>query len=78
MFAIDPAFAAGAEPLAGLALCEVWLQRDARYPWLILIPRVAGAVEVEDLSQGDRTRLIEEIVLAGRAVRRKRPAASRS
>ena len=69
MFAIDPAFTTGAEPLASLLLCEVWLQRDARYPWLILIPRVAGAVELEDLASEDRARLIEEIVLAGGAVR---------
>jgi diadenosine tetraphosphate (Ap4A) HIT family hydrolase len=69
MFAIDPAFAAGAEPLASLPLCEVWLQRDARFPWLILIPRVAGAVELEDLAPDERARLVEEIVLVGAAVR---------
>ncbi len=69
MFAIDPAFALGAEPLASLRLCEVLLQSDARYPWLILIPRVVGAVELEDLSAGDRALLLGEIVLAGAAVR---------
>ena len=69
MFAIDPAFAVGAEPLTALRGSEVWLQRDARYPWLILIPRVAGAVELEDLSPDDRARLMEAIVVAGGAVR---------
>jgi diadenosine tetraphosphate (Ap4A) HIT family hydrolase len=69
MFAINPAFSAGAEPLFSLALSEVWLQRDARYPWLILIPRVPGAVELEDLPSKARARLVEEIVLAGVAVR---------
>ena len=69
MFAIDPAFAAAAEPLARLRLCQVLMQRDARYPWLILVPRVPGAVELEDLSPDDRGRLMEEIVLAGDAVR---------
>jgi len=69
MFAIDPAFNLGAEPLARLVLCDVWLQRDARYPWLVLIPRVAGAVELEDLPADDRARLVEEIVITGAAVR---------
>jgi diadenosine tetraphosphate (Ap4A) HIT family hydrolase len=67
--ALDPAFEAGSAPLASLPLCEVRLQLDARFPWLILLPRVAGAVEIEDLAKADRTRLVEEIVLAGQAVR---------
>jgi diadenosine tetraphosphate (Ap4A) HIT family hydrolase len=69
MFTVDPAFAIGATPLASLGLSEIWLQRDARFPWLILIPRTAAAVELEDLSRDDRHRLVDEIVLAGTAVR---------
>ena len=69
MFVLAPAFLAGSEPLASLGLCEARFQIDARFPWLILIPRVARASEIEDLGIGDHARLIEEIVLAGRAVR---------
>ncbi len=69
MFAPDPAFAAGSAPLASLALCEVRLQLDARFPWLILLPRIVDAREIEDLSAAGRARLVEEIVLAGAAVR---------
>jgi diadenosine tetraphosphate (Ap4A) HIT family hydrolase len=68
-FALDPAFEAGSAPLASLLLCAVRLQLDARFPWLILIPRLAGAVEIEDLATGDRVLLIEEVILAGQAVR---------
>lgn len=68
-FAVDPAFEAGSVPVGDLPLCHVRLQADARWPWLILIPRRAGLREVEDLSAADRARLIEEAVLAGRAVR---------
>jgi diadenosine tetraphosphate (Ap4A) HIT family hydrolase len=68
-YALDPAFAAGSTALARLALCDVRLQRDARFPWLILVPRVAGARELEDLSPADRARLTDEIVRAGHAVR---------
>jgi diadenosine tetraphosphate (Ap4A) HIT family hydrolase len=69
MFTLAPAFATSSRPLAVLRLCEARLQLDARFPWLVLIPRVSGAVELEDLSPDDRARLTEEIVLAGRAVR---------
>jgi diadenosine tetraphosphate (Ap4A) HIT family hydrolase len=68
-FALDPAFVATAAELGELGLCHARLQLDARYPWIVLIPRVAGARELEDLSVADRARLIEETVLAGSAVR---------
>lgn len=69
MFAVDPAFDAASEPLVSLPLCEARLQNDARFPWLILIPRIAGVVEIEDLGPEDRARLMDEAVLGGRAVR---------
>lgn len=69
MFALDPAFLAASEPLISLPLCEARLQNDRRFPWIILIPRVAGAVEIEDLQPEARDCLLDEAVLAGRAVR---------
>lgn len=68
-FQVDPAFEAGSIAVGDLPLCHVRLQADARWPWLILIPRLPGLREVEDLSPADRARLIEETVLAGQAVR---------
>ncbi|CAL1690255.1 hypothetical protein MMB232_00377 [Brevundimonas subvibrioides] len=68
-FAVDPAFEAGSVFVADRDLCQVRLQDDARFPWLILIPRVAGAVELDDLSGADRIRLMTEIVAAGDRVR---------
>lgn len=70
MFRIDPAFEATSEPLADLGLCHARLQDDARFPWIVLIPRLPGLRELEDLSADDRMRLMEEVVAAGRAVRR--------
>jgi len=55
--------------VADLPLCEVRLQDDVRYPWLVLIPRQAGLTEIEQLDVGHRLQLMEEIVLAGAAVR---------
>lgn len=69
MFEIDSAFLATSEPLARLPLCDARLQADARWPWVVLIPRVVAARELEDLPASRRTQLMEEILLAGMAVR---------
>lgn len=69
MFQIDPAFLATSHDLGELGLCHARLQDDARYPWIVLIPRVAAARELEDLSREDLARLTDEILAAGRAVR---------
>lgn len=68
-FQLDPAFVATSHKVADLPLCEVRLQDDARYPWLVLIPRQPGLREIEELDVGHRIQLMEEIVLAGSAVR---------
>lgn len=68
-FVLDPAFVATAAALGELPLCHVRLQLDARYSWVVLIPRVSAARELEDLSPADRGTLMEEVVLAGAAVR---------
>lgn len=69
-FQADPAFDAGSVGVCDWPLCQVRLQDDARFPWLILIPRRAGLRELEDLTREDRARLMDEIIRAGEAVRR--------
>ena len=69
-FEAAPAFEAGSVVAAEWPLCHVRLQDDARFPWLILIPRVEGAVELEDLSVEQWAMLMEETVRAGALVRR--------
>lgn len=68
-FSVAPAFEAGSVAAAEWPLCHVRLQDDARFPWLILIPRVEWAVELEDLSVEQRAILMEETVRAGALVR---------
>ena len=68
-FILSRAFLETSAPLASLGLSDARLQADARWPWIVLIPRVAKAREIADLSAADRARLIEEITVAGRAVR---------
>lgn len=68
-FIVDPAFEAVSVRAADWPLCQVRLQDDGRFPWLILLPRRDGAVELEDLPPEDRAVLIEEIARAGALVR---------
>ena len=68
-FEVAPAFVATSHAVGDLPLCHVRLQDDARYPWLVLIPRLPGLSEIEQLSAADRARLVEESVAAGHAVR---------
>jgi diadenosine tetraphosphate (Ap4A) HIT family hydrolase len=69
MFEIDPAFIATSHSLGDLALSHARLQADARFPWIVLIPRRAGARELEDLAAGEREVLMDEILRAGTAAR---------
>jgi diadenosine tetraphosphate (Ap4A) HIT family hydrolase len=68
-FELHPSLAATSLLVADLACCQARLQLDARFPWLVLVPRLAGATEIEDLTPTMRGLLIEEIALASVAVR---------
>ncbi len=52
-----------------LGLSSLRLVDDARYPWLLLIPRVPEVVEILDLSIPDQLRLWDEIRLASHVLR---------
>jgi diadenosine tetraphosphate (Ap4A) HIT family hydrolase len=68
-FVLDPAFVATSAELGDLPLCQARLQLDARYPWIVLIPRRPHLREIEQLSSVHRLALMDEIVMAGAAVR---------
>ena len=69
MFKADPAFDPGSVVVCDWPLCQVRLQDDARFPWLILIPRGTGLHEIEDLTAEQRAVLMDEVVRAGELVR---------
>lgn len=68
-FVLDPRLAADTLPVTRLALCELRLMRDANYPWLILVPARPGLVEILDLGEQDRHRLMDEIATTAEALR---------
>jgi diadenosine tetraphosphate (Ap4A) HIT family hydrolase len=55
--------------LGKLALCELRLMNDSRWPWLVLLPVRAGAVEVHDLSETDQALLAKETALAAKLLK---------
>ncbi len=69
-FALDPVLAGDTETVADLDLSRVLLMRDCRYPWLILVPRNPGLVEIGDLSREDRIALSDETDRAAGALTR--------
>lgn len=68
-FVLDPRISATSHALASLELCDLRLQDDARFPWVVLSPRRFGAVELADLTYSEQCRLLLEIQIAGRFVR---------
>lgn len=66
---LDPRLAADTVAIGKLALCDVRLQDDARFPWLVLVPQRAGVTELFELSAADRAAAMEEIAQCGAALR---------
>ncbi|MBN8983358.1 MAG: HIT domain-containing protein [Rhizobiales bacterium] len=56
-------------PIGDLPLCRLLLIKDAHYPWLVLVPRRPGTVEIIDLDEGAQTQLTAEIARVSRALR---------
>ena len=68
-FTLDPRLAADTLAVTTLPLCEVRLMNDARYAWLVLVPRQPGLAEVTDLADDERARLWREVDQAAAALR---------
>ena len=68
-FALHPRLAADTVPVTDWTLSRVLLMNDARYAWLVLVPRRPNAVELFDLSEVDRQVLIEEVARASKLLR---------
>jgi diadenosine tetraphosphate (Ap4A) HIT family hydrolase len=60
-FTLDPGLAADTAFVADWDLSRVLLMDDARFPWIILVPRRAGLVELGDLDPHEQARLLGEI-----------------
>jgi len=68
-FALDPRLQNDTQHVASLALCEVLLMDDTRFPWLVLVPRRDGMSEICDLSPDEQTQLWREVTQASQVLR---------
>ena len=68
-FVLDPRLAADSAFIADGPLSQVRLMDDARFPWLVLVPRVNGASEWLELDGGQQRLLLAEINQAGQLIR---------
>lgn len=66
---LDDRLADDTHPVAQLPLCEVRLMDDSHFPWLVLIPRIAGATEVIDLPEAQQQALLREVARACHVLR---------
>jgi len=67
-FELHPQLAADSTPVCDLDVCTVRLLDDARWPWLLLIPRRPGLRELHDLDTAALQAAVREAAAAGRAL----------
>ena len=69
-FELHPRLAADTAFVADWALSRLLLMNDARFPWLVLVPRRAALGELHDLAEPDRVLMIEEIARTSAGLKR--------
>lgn len=69
VFPLDPRLEADSVFIADGPLSQLRLMDDARFPWLVLVPRVPGATEWIDLDGASQRLLLAEINQAGALLR---------
>ncbi len=68
MFELHPQLAADTVLIKKLELSQVLLSKDSRFPWLILVPEIAGATDLHALRPQDYRIVCEEMQLVASKV----------
>lgn len=68
-FALHPQLEKDSVLITELALCSARLIKDANYPWLVLVPKIADIQEVIDLSEAQQLTLWKESALVSRVLK---------
>lgn len=69
MFELDERLINDTVVVADFALCRVLLMNDSRYPWLILVPRIASVSEVFELTAEQQQQLWQETNAVGQRLK---------
>jgi diadenosine tetraphosphate (Ap4A) HIT family hydrolase len=67
-FELDSRLKNDTQHVQSLSLCDVLLMNDARFAWLILVPRRAQLSEIADLSLDAQAMLWREVHIASQAL----------
>ncbi|MGY4305557.1 diadenosine tetraphosphate (Ap4A) HIT family hydrolase [Bradyrhizobium sp. USDA 4369] len=68
-WSLHPQLAKDTIDIGDLPLSRALVIKDANYPWLLLVPRREGAVEIIDLDEVAQAQLMTEITRVSRAVK---------
>ncbi|ABC88952.1 hypothetical conserved protein [Rhizobium etli CFN 42] len=68
-FTLDPRLGNDSTSVMVTGLCDLRLSRDARWPWLILVPRRADISEIFELTPLDQVLLAFETELVAKALK---------
>ena len=69
-FTLDSRLLADTRRLGATPACELLLMNDARWPWLILVPRVAAVSELHALPAPLAERVFADVAAASQAMQR--------
>ena len=68
MFTLDPRLEQDTIHLGEFKLSKVLLMNDARYPWVILVPKITGVTEVFQLNDEQQKQLMLESNFVAKAL----------
>ena len=57
-------------PAGDIGFCALRLMKDQRFPWLVMVPRLARARELFDLSTAQQHRLMEDMTRVSETLQR--------
>lgn len=66
---LDPRIEASTLFITELQLCNVYLQNEVRFPWVVLVPKVEDAKEIIDLGEEDQKQLMSEIAFVSHVMK---------
>lgn len=68
-FEVHPQLLQDCSVVGDTELCRVLLMNDARFPWLVLVPRVANLRDLHEVSRASREQLFADIEAASITVK---------
>ena len=73
MFKIHKKFEKTTHYIADLKLCQIRLQDNAKFPWIMLIPKRNKISQILDLNRKDQIRLMDEIQYCSKIMKKNFP-----